>query len=526
MAGRLVLYLSCLYCIGGARGDIGDIDCESQDNRSWFTHQYCGFRHSLDSKLEEKLASLYVSNFCGWSLIFFYHSVMFAWAYAFRARARVAAGLAEEDAVGVRGSDGQVRQGKVVGWVPANRGYMVALEGGGRGFVPLDRLLVPFQRLLEDNYMHDIANICRRLGLNLLVYWAYFGESHDLGREHLHSLGLSQACRVFGVEANNPFIHSMWLTFLDNTVIWSARHAVEAYLFGATNEEVKVDKMWNLKTVYALPGYAGIKVLLIWASQTVLFLLYVLVMNDKSKVIQALGVGLRNEHHHTLTWILGVLLICTVGEKATGDGFSLAPWEAVYNVIKEERHFCRRAARNLPVVGRLFGAWTANSVYRQMLLNTTAILLSTEGPLDFIKDVLAIAFISTLDDADDDDKETGIEFMKRFFRACGRNEMVRESGTGLKNREAIRKLNDRLARVFKDGAEEQEWKKFLDKVSPQEASMLWLSTFESGNVYACLAFGADCRYCLKSAGCLCSATRPAHPRERPENPDSDYHELP
>lgn len=77
------------------------------------------------------------------------------------------------------------------------------------------------------------------------------------------------------------------------------------------------------------------------------------------------------------------------------------------------------------VILRAFGDFTVNSTYRSILLGTTAILLSTEGPIDFVKDVLAIQFISTLDDPEDGDDNENNKSKTLLFQHIKNDEDLR-----------------------------------------------------------------------------------------------------
>merc|ERR1712194_504614 len=138
------------------------------------------------------------------------------------------------------------------------------------------------------------------------------------------------------------------------------------------------------------------------------------------------------------------------------------------------------------------------------------VLLCTEGPLDFLKDVLAIAFISKLDDTDYDDNEEGIVFMIKHIRS--RLQLVE---SGINNGDDTIVCNDRtghylqrfheqvstdcrskLAKLVKVDNYTDEWQEFLDDtLTPEEAALMWLSTIEQCSTYGWCAFGKDCLKC-------------------------------
>merc|ERR1712032_32956 len=131
-------------------------------------------------------------------------------------------------------------------------------------------------------------------------------------------------------------------------------------------------------------------------SQTVLFFFYILVMNKISKSLES-DVNDAN----TFMWLVGVVIMVTVGEKEAGESFDFSAWIKIWRASSASEHRLTKLSVGL----RCFFDWSVNSIFRQVLLATTSILLSTEEPLDFIKDVLAIAFISTLDDPTDDQED-------------------------------------------------------------------------------------------------------------------------
>merc|ERR1712113_1045097 len=61
----------------------------------------------------------------------------------------------------------------------------------------------------------------------------------------------------------------------------------------------------------------------------------------------------------------------------------------------------KESIRPCKVFVRAFLAFIINSVSRSLLLGTAPIMVSVEGPMDFIKDVMAVFFIVNLDDFDE-----------------------------------------------------------------------------------------------------------------------------
>lgn len=496
MIGKLI-FLACVSGVHGDVGDIGDIDCNT--SHTHVGKLYCGARREIDGAVEGFFVSFYCSNMLGWFLVIFSHVVVFAQTYA----------LSESK----KKAETNVYEDEKNAGPKKSRSRRASIKDVDRG---------AFHRLLKrSNDMDDIARLCRLLGQNLLAYWAYFGATrfHD---------------KVpFSMFAKQPFIHCMVITFIDNTVLWAFRRTAEIMLIDSVDKKDEkgqyekglstTKKMWDLKTIYALPSQGSIKVGLIWLSQTVLFGLYCLVMNESSELIED------SNKHDFLTWILGVLVMCTVGEKQSGDSFDFPAWGKVLWVVqmaKFEHNWgkVKLRWRLRGVYGRGFADWTVNSIYRQVLLNTTPVLLCTEGPLDFIKDVLAIAFISALDDVDDDDIKEGKLLVRDRIETCIKHEMnfvrdvehkVDDKATdkddtatgngqyGLKKYLQVKLVMEEedtdtsvadgytylesLLNKF-EGKEDNEWDDWFDDENTVAAAALWLSSFEMGHRYGCLDF--------------------------------------
>merc|ERR1712032_1386950 len=107
-----------------------------------------------------------------------------------------------------------------------------------------------------------------------------------------------------------------------------------------------------------------------------------------------------------LKWFFAVVLTIIAGEDEVGAPFNQEFWD----------HLCEQKIASLkrPVFGclwqterryefrcRMVLSFIVNRIFRGIILGTGPILLCVCGPMDFIKDCLAIFFITKLDDLDD-----------------------------------------------------------------------------------------------------------------------------
>lgn len=254
----------------------------------------------------------------------------------------------------------------------------------------LERAVMCKTRTVKANW----ENVVRTVGQNMLVYSCYKGSP-----EH-YKLYIP-----FMPFSSGPFMQSWGLIFIDMVLLWGLRTYAEKMMsppttrdeedvtFGMTDKAL-TRKLWeHLDNTFTMPDSTMLSVFLKLVTQSGLFFLYCLVMNQGSESIK--------RDCQALMWMLGVLVMYTAGEAQSGNQCDLESWHKIHYSLESDACKAGKAA----LLIRMFADWIVNSIYRQVLLSTTPMLLSSEGPMDFIKDVLAVIFIVTLDDASDAQKD-------------------------------------------------------------------------------------------------------------------------
>merc|ERR1712232_581950 len=137
------------------------------------------------------------------------------------------------------------------------------------------------------------------------------------------------------------------------------------------------------------------------------------------------NVGLKTHDYNNVSvvkWFIGVVIVEVAAENEVGAEFNFKFW---YNLIKGalnedstiyknwdrrkelkkewccKEEWCGKTYHVVEGVFRCLLAFLVNSVSRSVLLGTAPIMLCVEGPMDFIKDVMAVFFIVNLDDYGD-----------------------------------------------------------------------------------------------------------------------------
>lgn len=118
------------------------------------------------------------------------------------------------------------------------------------------------------------------------------------------------------------------------------------------------------------------------------------------------------ENVSILKWLIGLVITAIAGDDQAGATYDWLFWRRMFVNIRDRHTLpCENAARKIfwcvPVsLGfewrvRQAMDFTVNVLFRAILIGLAPILLCVEGPMDFIKDVLAIFFIVQLDDFDE-----------------------------------------------------------------------------------------------------------------------------
>jgi len=110
-------------------------------------------------------------------------------------------------------------------------------------------------------------------------------------------------------------------------------------------------------------------------------------------------------------WLLAIMIQLYAGEVQLGAPYFAGWWSKLEQSLQApSRHSTthRKVLYVLPMSFRMewkcrqFMDWFVNSVIRESLRYTFPILVCTEEPLDFVKDCMAIFFLTTLDDLTED----------------------------------------------------------------------------------------------------------------------------
>lgn len=224
------------------------------------------------------------------------------------------------------------------------------------------------------NLMKDASQILRVIGHNFIAFGAFFDGF------------------VFSFVARNPFVTSIIMIFFDDVIIWGIRYVIQR-MNGVRSGSP--DPLWEARTIYALPCVPFCREMLTFVSQVALFLFFCVEMNALHDKLQD-----DRDSAQKGVWVIGVIVMGAVGEQQLGGSFSWSSWAPVIRIRKTH---CSTLGR------RVFSDWLVNHAFRQVILATTPILLMAEGPIDFIKDVLAICFLCTLDDPPEDKVRDAID---------------------------------------------------------------------------------------------------------------------
>jgi len=231
--------------------------------------------------------------------------------------------------------------------------------------------------------------------------------------------------------SSRPFVCSLFFAFFDNIVLYYGTEklvAAIASFFGTTkvprgylrldshgfhddvlDEDVDDDGIDDDEKDVATSLYMDMlepfrKVVPVFIVQGALGVFYVDELNSNKDTHNA-----KNADY--LFWLIGVLVILYCGPKQLGDPYSGVFWEGLHDKLKPVLHEHGRSSWCFSLsYAQRFNLRRAmdfciNSLCRTVICNTFPILLSTEEPLDFVKDCTAIFFLTTLDDIDADSNQ-------------------------------------------------------------------------------------------------------------------------
>jgi heme/copper-type cytochrome/quinol oxidase subunit 4 len=135
---------------------------------------------------------------------------------------------------------------------------------------------------------------------------------------------------------------------------------------------------------------------LLFFAQSMLMLYYVYTLNMDRESHDIKNISL-------LKWTVAIVLAVIVGENEIGSPFVLGNWRELFNTKygKNPTGCCRCWSYKRTWQIRCAYSFMVNKVFVRIILGTFPILLSSSTPMDFVKDALAVFFITKLDDLDD-----------------------------------------------------------------------------------------------------------------------------
>jgi len=172
-------------------------------------------------------------------------------------------------------------------------------------------------------------------------------------------------------------------------------------------------------------------------------------------------------------WFIGLCLCNLAGENEVGTEFVFDFWlnlrEALGPLADKRTRICEIWARGIMSA-------IVNQFFRRIILGTAPVLLGVEGPLDFIKDCLAVFFITKLDDLEDPvgfrtelermKKEGGSNFWEILHNTFAEDEPPAEEGAAQECRPQV----DSYAKK-EDLEKLQEKVKMLERTMEERAAL-------------------------------------------------------
>lgn len=212
----------------------------------------------------------------------------------------------------------------------------------------------------------------------------------------------------FGIVRENPFTCSCVFLFADSILF---------KLFGDVIIKGKIMKITprvtgakKVNDVYTKISNTLEQPVMHFFVQFALVLFYVYSLNDKSEFKRVQDVSY-------VKWMVAVFLTVIVGNKEAGAEFDFEFWETLYldplGLRSAKLFYCIDVPLRYQWRTRAFFSFCVNLLFRQMILVTAPVMLSITDPMDFIKDALAVFFITKLDDLDD---VTDLETVKKELR--------------------------------------------------------------------------------------------------------------
>eukprot|EP00927_Polykrikos_kofoidii_P034878 TRINITY_DN29496_c0_g1_i3.p1 TRINITY_DN29496_c0_g1~~TRINITY_DN29496_c0_g1_i3.p1 ORF type:complete len:465 (+),score=60.32 TRINITY_DN29496_c0_g1_i3:58-1452(+) len=225
--------------------------------------------------------------------------------------------------------------------------------------------------------------------------------------QHIIVLQIYYAPGLADFTSGNAFTCSVAFLTFDTTVLYYFWRAVaDKYNEGessADKDSKKADLKINNVYMDTKKSLLG-STLVTFFAQFGLMLYYVYELNSGEA-----GRNTRDPGNASLIkWLTAVAVITVSGEDEIGKCFASATWKEVLGrvdkeldrVDKENPRGLEWLWLKLPILVRIVCDFVINGTCYSLVLGTVPIMLCVEGPLDFVKDTLAIFFIVKLDDID------------------------------------------------------------------------------------------------------------------------------
>lgn len=222
----------------------------------------------------------------------------------------------------------------------------------------------------------------RLFGRNLVVLVLYYSDFDFMGGR-----------------LRNPFLVSLGFIFIDTVVLWfSVRAVAKCVHIEAPRPRPKKKCIMSRYTDWSASTGATA---LVFLAQFGLFLLFVMYLNEDEQSHDPCNVVI-------FQWLIGVLLTNIAGADETGVPFNYLIWKKIYydwerssRSIEQSIPHELKKPRLVEFGFRVAFDFVVNSFCREVLLGLAPVVLSVSDRWDFVKDCLAIFFISRLDDLDD-----------------------------------------------------------------------------------------------------------------------------
>jgi hypothetical protein len=196
----------------------------------------------------------------------------------------------------------------------------------------------------------------------------------------------------------NPFMCSCALLFIDSVFFWLVGDVIiKRWYFKIPLVRTRAKRM-KIKNIYMKVSCTLQRTIMYFFVQGALMLFYIYSLNDKEKFQS-------EENVSYMKWMVAMVLTAIAGEDEVGTKFDFDFWEALDSDPLGKNHTTFFYCINVPLKyqwrARAFFSVCVNLIFRQVILGTAPVMLSVAGPLDFIRDALAVFFITKLDDVED-----------------------------------------------------------------------------------------------------------------------------